>query len=230
MKPTTSEATGVSRRRLLVSGGVATGMILGGMALPYRARAADYSKGDMVLGDPGASVEVIEYASMSCPHCRHFHEEVFPLLKSAFIDTGKVRFVFREFPLDRYSLQASMLARCGGEQKFFGFIDLLFREQPNWSRASDPTAALREIGMAEGVSSDDFDDCMSDESLVDMILTTRLDGHERMKVNGTPTVFVDGEEVSDAHDFEALSEQIARALQDQESSGTRTGLAQGVVV
>lgn len=202
----------VSRRRLLVTGGVATGLAMSGLMVPGIARAADYSRGDMVLGDPDAPVEVIEYASMTCPHCRRFHEEIYPKLKKEFVDTGKVRFVFREFPLDRYALQASMLARCGGEQKFFGFIDLLFQQQPNWTSASDPTAALRQIGVLGGISAEAFDACMADESLVDMLLATRLDGHQRMKVSGTPSVYVNGEKFDGGLDFEALSDRIESAL------------------
>ena len=212
MTLTKTDSMGISRRRLLVGGGVATGLALGGVLLPRDARAADYAKGDMILGNADAPVEVIEYASMTCPHCRRFHEEVYPKLKSEFVDTGKVRFVFREFPLDRYALQASMLARCGGEQKFFGFIDLLFDQQPNWTSASDPTAALRQIGMLGGVSAEAFDACMADESLVDMILATRLDGHQRMKVSGTPSVYVNGEKFDGGLDFEALSDRIESAL------------------
>ncbi|WP_281016035.1 MULTISPECIES: DsbA family protein [unclassified Minwuia] len=202
----------VSRRSVLVSGGIATGLAMSGLLVPGVARAADYAKGDMVLGDPEAPVEVIEYASMTCPHCRRFHEEIYPKLKKEFIETGKVRFVFREFPLDRYALQASMLARCGGEQKFFGFIDQLFQQQPNWTSASDPAAALRQIGLLGGVSSEAFDACMADESLVDMLLATRLDGHQRMKVSGTPSVYVNGEKFEGGLDFEALSDRIESAL------------------
>ncbi|MDF1720482.1 MAG: DsbA family protein [Minwuia sp.] len=202
----------ISRRTLLVSGGIATGLALSGVALPAAAQGADYPKGDMVLGDPDAPVEVIEYASMTCPHCRRFHEEVYPALKKEWVDTGKVRFVFREFPLDRYALQASMLARCGGEQKFFGFIDLLFKQQASWTSASDPAAALRQIGLLGGISSDAFDACMADESLVDSILATRLDGHQRMKVSGTPSVYVNGEKVGDPMDYADISSRIRSAL------------------
>lgn len=202
----------ITRRKLLVTGSVATGLALGGFVLPAAAQGLQYSKGDMVLGDPDAPVEVIEYASMTCPHCRRFHDEVYPALKKDWVDTGKVRFVFREFPLDRYALQASMLARCGGEQKFFGFIDLLFKQQPNWTSASDPGAALRQIGLLGGVSGEAFDACMADESLVDMILATRLDGHQRMKVAGTPSVYVNGEKVGDPMDYADISDRIRSAL------------------
>lgn len=202
----------ITRRKLLVTGSIATGLALGGFALPAVAQGLQYAKGDMVLGDPDAPVEVIEYASMTCPHCRRFHDEVYPALKKDWVDTGKVRFVFREFPLDRYALQASMLARCGGEQKFFGFIDLLFKQQPNWTSAGDPGAALRQIGLLGGISSEAFDACMADESLVDMILATRLDGHQRMKVAGTPSVYVNGEKVEDPMDYADISDRIRSAL------------------
>ncbi len=202
----------ITRRKLLVTGGVATGLALGGVAIPGAVQAAEYATGDMVLGDPDAPVEVIEYASMTCPHCRRFHEAVYPPLKKDWIDTGKVRFIFREFPLDRYALQASMLARCGGEQKFFGFIDLLFQQQSNWTSASDPAAALRQIGVLGGISGEAFEACMADETLVDMILATRLDGHQRMKVAGTPSVYVNGEKVGDPMDYEDISDRIRSAL------------------
>ena len=212
MRLTGTGTRGVSRRGLLAGSGAAIGFLCGSLLLPTRAQAADYATGDMVLGDPDAPVEVIEYASMTCPHCRSFHETVFPLLKSRFIDTGMVRFVFREFPLDRYALMASMLARCGGEQRYFAIIDVLFSQQPNWTRVSDPVAALREIGISEGVPAEAFDACMTDESLADMIMNTRLDGHQRLNVNGTPTVFVNGEEVGNAHDFEELAAHIERTI------------------
>lgn len=202
----------ISRRKLLSTVGIATGMLLGGVSLSSAAQRVYYPKGDMFLGDPNAPVEVIEYASMTCSDCRRFHEEVYPALMEEWIYTGKARFILREYPLDRYALQASMLARCSGEQNFFGVVDLLFERQANWSTISNPTAALRQIGMHSGVSGQAFDACMADESLVDMILSTRLHGHQRMQVTSTPSVFINGQKVSNPMDYAEISSRIRNAL------------------
>lgn len=203
----------ISRRKLLATGGIATGMLLGGVSLPAAAQRVYYPRGDMILGDPNAPVEVIEYASMTCSDCRRFHEEVYPALTEEWVFSGKVRFVLREYPLDRYALQASMLARCSGEQNFFGVVDVLFERQPSWSKIANPTAALRQIGMQFGVSGQAFDACMADESLVDMILSSRLEGHQRMRVTSTPTLFVNGQMVSNPMDYSEISGRIRSALQ-----------------
>nr|WP_281020148.1 thioredoxin domain-containing protein [Minwuia sp. IMCC3060] len=148
-----------------------------------------------------------------CSDCRRFHEEVYPALTEEWVFSGKVRFVLREYPLDRYALQASMLARCSGEQNFFGVVDVLFERQPSWSKIANPTAALRQIGMQFGVSGQAFDACMADESLVDMILSSRLEGHQRMRVTSTPTLFVNGQMVSNPMDYSEISGRIRSALQ-----------------
>lgn len=192
----------LTRRQALIATGAA-GLALAGLSTA--ARAAEYATGDMVLGEASAPIEIIEYASMTCPHCASFHNSTWPKLKSEWIETGKVRFIFREFPLDRYALQGSMLARCGGEKRYFAFIEIMFKQQQNWARAADPTAALRQIGALGGVTAEQFDACLADQSLIDMILQTRLTGAQDFDVKGTPTIVINGKKYTGDQDYESLA-------------------------
>lgn len=192
----------LSRRQLLLAG------VGFGALLPMSgavAQQADFAAGDMVLGSADAPITIIEYASMTCPHCANFHTGTWPDLKEHWIDTGKVRFIFREFPLDRPGLAAAMLARCGGEDRFFPFIDILFKQQARWSRSSDPMASLRAIGALGGVTGDTFDKCMTNADLEQLILNNRIEGHQTHKVNSTPTLIINEEKYESSHDYETLS-------------------------
>ena len=162
--------------------------------------AADshYATGDMAIGAENAPVTVIEYASMTCPHCAKFHEETFKDFKTKYIDTGKVRMIFREFPFDQFALQASMLARCSGEDRYFGMIDIIFRQQDKWARSPNPTVELQKIGRLGGISKAKFEQCVGDEELMNQILQTRLKGHEQHGVESTPTFLVNGDKYTGA--------------------------------
>jgi len=175
---------------------------------PGGALAEAYATGDMALGAADAPVTVIEYASMTCPHCARFHAETFPDLKSRYIDTGKVRFIYREFPLDEPALRASMLARCAGEKRFFGFIDVLFRQQDKWRGARDPIGALAKLGRVGGIGKQQFETCMNDQALGDSILATRLDGSQKFEIKSTPSFIIDGK----THAGALSIEQLARII------------------
>ena len=180
-------------------------------AFPWRSPAAwaeAYATGDMALGSPDAPVTVIEYASMTCPHCAFFHEQSFPDLKSRYIDTGKVRFIYREFPLDEAALRASMLARCAGEKRFFAFIEVLFREQERWRQSRDPIEALAMLGRVGGIGKKDFEACMSDQALGDSILSTRLLGSQKFDVTSTPTFIINGKKHPGALSIDELARII----------------------
>lgn len=195
----------LSRRQVMIGGAAL------GLALPFAPALAEdgsWATGDMTMGAEDAPIEVIEYASMTCPHCASFHHATWPKLKENWIDTGKVRFVFREFPFDRPGLAAAMLARCGGEQRFFAFIDILFKQQEKWTRAQDPMAELRRIATLGGVSPEAFDRCLASEELQDMILESRLTGHEKFGVQGTPTLIINGEKHEGGNDYESVAEAL----------------------
>lgn len=155
---------------------------------------AQPAKGDMTLGDPGAPVEVIEYASMTCPHCAAFHLNSFPLLKAEFIDTGQVYFVFREFPLDQMAVMGSVLARCAGPERYFPFIDALFRQQEVWSRPAEesPLQGLMQLAQLGGVSQAELEACLQNQELVDSVINSRLQAEQQFAVASTPAFVVNG--------------------------------------
>ena len=166
--------------------------------------------GDMMLGSPSASVTVIEYASMTCPHCAHFHETVYPKLKADYIDTGKIKFIFREFPLDIKAAAGSMLARCIGKddpQKYFAVVDTLFRTQESWVGA-DTVNALKRVGKQAGFSDQSVDACLADQKVLDGIKQTQDNAYEKLKVNSTPTFFVNNTVLKGGADIEEFKKVI----------------------
>lgn len=160
---------------------------------------------EQALGDPGAPVTIIEYASLTCPHCAAFHTDVLPDLKERFIATGKVRLVYRDFPLDQSALAASVVAHCGGTDRFFSYIDVLMRDQARWSRASDPRAALVSVGKLGGLSEGEIDACFEDKELVDSILQGRLDAQSAYDINSTPSFVINGEKYTGNRDIDAFA-------------------------
>ena len=163
---------------------------------------------DMFIGKADAPVTVIEYASMTCPHCANFHTDELPAIKKAYIDTGKVKLVFREFPLDRVAYWASILARCAGKDRYFAFIDILFKRQRAWATAENPQAALAQFGQMGGVSQDQFKACLADKALGDGILKTRLDGQNKFEVNLTPSFVINGNKHAGAMNVDALAKIV----------------------
>jgi protein-disulfide isomerase len=164
---------------------------------------------DMVMGDPDAPVEIIEYSSMTCPHCAAFHTETLPTIKERYIDTGKAKLVFREFPLDRVALNASAIARCAGEDSYFSFVDVLYRTQNQWAHAADPTAELKKIVHMGGLDPAMVDTCLEDQSIIDGILAVRLNGDQTYEIRSTPTFIIDGETHAGqmtVEEFEAILE------------------------
>ncbi|MCC8984856.1 DsbA family protein [Bradyrhizobium acaciae] len=165
---------------------------------------------DMGLGPQDAKVTIIEYASMTCPHCANFNETVFPKIKSTYVDGGKVRYVFREFPLDIKAAAGSMLARCIAKDdapKFFAVIDLLFRQQNDWV-VKNTTETLTRIGKQAGLSQQQVEDCLKDQKLLDKIAADQKYANEVLKVNSTPTFFVNGEMLKGETSFEEFSKRI----------------------
>jgi protein-disulfide isomerase len=187
-------------------------------ALAQSATAADVAKPvslpDMALGPANATVTMTEYASMTCPHCAHFNEAVFPKIKSEYIDSGKIRYVFREFPLDIKAAAGSMLARCIAKDdsgKYFTVIDLLFKQQADWVM-KNTTETLTRIGKQAGLSQQAVEDCLKDQALLDKIAADQKYASEVLKVNSTPTFFINGEMVKGAATFEDFDKLIRPLL------------------
>jgi protein-disulfide isomerase len=166
---------------------------------------------DKVLGDETAPVTVVEYASMTCGHCANFHKEGYPHLKSEYIETGKVRFVFREFPLDPVAAAAFMLARCAPEEKYFDVIDLMFEQQRSWAFTQNPYDSLLKFARQIGFTQESFETCLKDQALLDGIYAARDRGKE-FGVNSTPTFFFNGEMERGALSVEQLDAAISAQL------------------
>jgi protein-disulfide isomerase len=181
-------------------------------ATPEPADATQVTASDHVMGKADAPVTIIEYASMTCPHCAAFHGTVLPKIKSDYIDTGKARLVFRDFPLDRLALTASVIARCAEPERYLGFVDVLFSSQLNWIRAEDPLKALKKIAALGDVPEAKVDACLNDKARFDAVLTERLGGEKTFKVNSTPTLIVNGKVVQGGYDYDTLKKAIDAQL------------------
>lgn len=183
---------------------VATGS---GGAAPETAAATGASEllpDDRILGDPDAPVTIIEYASLTCPHCASFHNRTLPELKARYIDTGKVRLVYRDFPLDGVALRAAMLAECAPGGRYFSFLEVLFRSQEQWATADDPVAALAQIGRTAGLDEATVERCLADEAKAEAIVAQRQHGADTYQVNSTPTFIVNGRRLSGTQTVEAF--------------------------
>ncbi len=164
--------------------------------------------GERAIGDENAPVTIIEYSSLSCPHCAQFHTEVLPDLKERYIDTGKVRMIFRDFPLNQSSVDAAVLAHCAGDERYVGFLDVLFQTQESWSLADDPRGSLKQLGKLGGLTEDQMDACFADETLVNAVLQSRLDGNNKHNVESTPTFVIDDKTYPGSRDIDAFAEII----------------------
>jgi protein-disulfide isomerase len=147
---------------------------------------------DLVIGSADARVTVVEYASMTCGHCAAFHAKIFPELKAKYIDTGKIRFVFREFPLDNLAAAASLLARCAGPDRTLDVVSRLFASQQTWVVEQGAVLKLFDIAKDLGFTQAGFDKCLNDQALLDKLIAGRERAEEAFKVDSTPTFFIDG--------------------------------------
>ena len=172
-------------------------------ALPFAANAqsSDADAGaaeiiDMVQGAEDAPITVIEYASFTCPHCARFHSDVYKLLRKNYIDTGKVKFIFREVYFDKYGMWASMIARCSGPDRFFGMTDLILNSQSTWARAGDDLAiveALRKIGRLSGMQDAALDSCLQDGEKLRALVGWYKENAQRDGIQSTPSFLIDGQ-------------------------------------
>ncbi|MHB0770314.1 DsbA family protein [Bradyrhizobium sp. 5.13L] len=176
--------------------------------------AADVAKPvslpDMALGPNDAAVTITEYASMTCPHCATFNEQVFPKIKKEYIDTGKVRYIFREFPLDIKAAAGSMLSRCIAKDdapKYFAVTDMLFRQQNDWVM-KNTTETLTRIGKQAGLTQQQVEACLKDQALLDKIAADQKYASDVLKVDSTPTFFINGEKIKGETSFEEFAKKI----------------------
>src|SRR5215213_7038778 len=215
------ESPVIMTRRQFISRTSALGLVLGVIsagqlpfivdALAQAPSAADLGKqgplGDVVMGDANAPVTIIEYASMTCSHCAAFHNTTYPELKKRYIDTGKVRFILREFPLDPLAASAFMLARCAGDGKYYPVIDAFFHSQSQWA-VQKPLEPMLAVAKQAGFTKESFESCLTNQKMLDGIEWTRNRATEKFGVNSTPTFFINSKIVRGAMSIDELSKQI----------------------
>lgn len=183
-------------------------------AAPFSMRPAGAATSEELLkpgalpeksfGSAEAPVTVIEYASLTCPHCRNFHINTWPAIKEKYVDTGKVRFIMREFPFDPRSSGGFMLARCAGEDKWYPVVDLLYRSQESWARVPDGVAALKSLMGMTGMSGEQVEACLGDQAMLEKVTTVMQTGVS-YGVDSTPTFFINGEKTTGALTIEQFS-------------------------
>lgn len=168
---------------------------------------------EMSMGVDNAPVTIIEYASMTCGHCANFHEKTYPELKKRYIDTGKVRFIFREFPLDPLAAAGFMLARCAGNDKYFPLIETLFHHQKKWA-VQKPLAPLLAIAKQTGFTQQTFDQCLANDKLLKDIEKVSERAKSMFGINSTPTFFINGKKHAGALSIEEMAKIIDAHLKN----------------
>lgn len=205
-------------RRAVLAGTVA----LPALTLPVSALAQDSVSqdellvagplGDKALGDDNAPVTIVEYASMTCPHCGRFHRLTWAALKEKYIDTGKVRFIFREFPLDASAFAVAMLARCAPADRYFDILDLYFSTQESWLQSQDRYNALLDLAKQAGFSKESFDACLANQALFEGLDEVKNRGSRKFGITGTPTFFINGTKAVGALSLEEMESYIQPQL------------------
>ncbi|GBU16221.1 hypothetical protein AOPFMNJM_4090 [Methylobacterium jeotgali] len=218
------ETTMITRRDCIKATGLALGaaIVLPRLSLSALAQGADAAAvmqpgplGDVWLGPADAKVTIIEYASMTCSHCAAFHRDTWPTLKSRYIDTGKVRFTLREFPLDPLATAAFMLARCDGDAKYYPITDLLFDQQAAWAyvqKPQSPVDAMEQMLRQAGFSKEKFEACLKDQKLYSAVNAVKQRGLDVLKVDSTPTFFINGERYRGEMSIEGMEKIIKPIL------------------
>lgn len=178
---------------------------------PPAQKGPPLSPDDRILGKADAPITIIEYASFTCPHCADFDANTLPKLKTDWIDTGKARLVFRDFPLDGAAVRAAMLARCAPPDQFYAFVDALFHNQTTWAAGGKVEVALGKLAKLSGMSDDQFAACMKDEALQKRVLDSRLEGEQQFKVESTPTFLINGTQVVGAQPYAEFERVLSKA-------------------
>ncbi len=202
---------GVTLWQSMQSGPEAT-FELPGMAI---AQSADSTEApeviEMALGAEDAPLTIIEYASFTCPHCKNFHQGAYQQIKSDYIDTGKVRFIYREVYFDRFGLWAGMVARCGGPERYFGITDMIYDQQAEWTAGGDPASIaenLRTIGRTAGLTTEELDACLTDADKAQAMIAEFEKNSEADGIRSTPAFVIDGELITGNQSFESFAEII----------------------
>jgi len=197
------------KRRQWLGGTAALGLAA---ALPLGGALGQPAVTERVLGDPDAPVTIIEYSSLTCPHCAAFHTDTLPALKERYIETGQAKLVYRDFPLDQTALEAAVIAHCAGEDRYFAFLEAIFASQERWARSANPTEALIQLAGLGGMPRDQAEACLADEAMLDAVLQLRLDGQAEFDIASTPSFIINGQMVSGNRSVDEFATVIEAAL------------------
>ena len=176
-----------------------------------KAALMDVLPNDHVLGNPKAPVTIIEYASLTCSHCAHFHTQILPELKKKWIDTGKVKLIYRDYPLDQVAVKAAQIAECAGKDKYFGVLDIIFRGQPTWATGTDPVAELAKPLRIAGLGEAEIKACLANDAMLNAVLNDYRSG-ETLGVNSTPTLFIGGKLYRGSRSVEDLDAELGKLV------------------
>ena len=198
--------------RRFVPGFAVIAVLLAPLPAAAEIVSAQEAMTEMVLGRNDAPLTIIEYSSLGCPHCASFHRETLPKFKAQYIDTGKVRLIYRDFPLGTPAMAASMIARCAGPDRFFGFIEILFRSQAQWSRSPEPLTALTRVARFGGMTEADVQACLKLQALMDAIREGAATAQKTHEINSTPSFIIGDQVVTGTLGFEKFKKIIDQEL------------------
>ena len=164
------------------------------------------------MGNVNAPIKFTEFISFTCSHCADFHINKLPSIKEKYIDTGKIYFTYKDFPLDKFALKASMIARCSGERKFFSFLNVFYKKQKDWTRTKDPFKSLLKIAKVGGLKDEELKVCIGNKSIEDGLLKDRLESSKKYNITATPTIYFNEKKFEGDLSFEAIDLKIKTLL------------------
>ena len=164
------------------------------------------------MGDENAPIKMLEFASLTCGHCARFHNDVMPAIKEKYISTGKIFFTYKDFPLDKFALKASIISRCSGNENYFKFLDVFYKKQSSWTRTKDPFKSLLKIAKIGGIKDEEIKVCVGNKSIEDGLLKDRLNSSKKYDITATPTIYLNGEKYEGDLTLEALELKINSIL------------------
>jgi len=203
----------MKRRQILLGSLAVTALavpLVGGIAGSAHAQSVEIFPDDRILGSTDAPLTIIEYSSLTCPHCASLHGNALQRIKETWIAEGRARLVYRHYPLDGLALRAASVANCIEGDRHFAFLDLLFQNQKRWARSEDPRQALSQTARLAGMNKTQFESCFADEAAMDKILTRAQHGGKTFNVESTPTLIVNGRKVEGARSFEEFDQIFAK--------------------
>ena len=174
----------------------------------FAVEAPQVKPDDRVLGKADAPITIFEFFSLTCPHCADFEEHSYPKLKAEWVDTGKAKIVYRDYPLDQNALKAAMVARCAPPDRYAAFVEVLFKQQLVWGVQKDPTDALKKIAALGGIGADQFDKCINDQDLSKQIVAEEYEAQQKYGVDSTPTFFINGKKTVGALPYDDFVKEL----------------------